>query len=320
MYIKDKTNDIQKTVAMEDKEAPTIILKGDKEITIYNDEVYNELGYLATDNIDKDITNKVNIEKKYIDNKKYELIYTVADSSGNRASASRIVNLKEKNNENISSNSDVLGKDNGVIYLTFDDGPSLDITPKILDILHDENVKATFFIINYGTDKEHIVQREVNEGHSIGIHGYSHNYKKIYQSEEIYMENLTKLQSKIKDSTSVTTYITRFPGGSSNTVSRYNPKIMTRLTKEVINRGFKYYDWNVGSGDAGDVKTKEGVYNNVTNGIKPNRDNIVLMHDFSGNTKTLNALRDIIRFGKEHGYRFEGIKEDTKMVTHNVNN
>lgn len=82
------------------------------------------------------------------------------------------------------------------------------------------------------------------------------------------MDNVKKLQSKIKNLTGITTTITRFPGGSSNTVSRFNPGIMTRLTKEVLNQGFKYYDWNVGSGDSGGAKTKEQVYNNVTKGLK----------------------------------------------------
>ena len=213
-------------------------------------------------------------------------------------------------------------KDNrqGVIYLTFDDGPSLSITPKILDILKKKNVKATFFILNYDGKKEEIVKREVNEGHTVAIHGYSHDYKEIYQSEEIYMQNIKKLQDKIKASTGYNATITRFPGGSSNTVSRYNPGIMTRLTKKVVDSGYKYFDWNVTSGDAGEARNSTDVYNNVVKNLSKSKSNVVLMHDFNGNTKTLNALESIIDYGIQNGYTFSKITESTKMVTHSVNN
>lgn len=208
----------------------------------------------------------------------------------------------------------------GVIYLTFDDGPSMNITPKILDILKKKNIKATFFILNYDSKKEAIVKREVNEGHTVAIHGYSHDYKEIYKSEEVYMQNIKKLQDKIKASTGYNATITRFPGGSSNTVSKYNPGIMTRLTKKVVNAGYKYFDWNVTSGDAGEAKSSSDVYNNVINNLSKSRSNVVLMHDFSGNTKTLNALEDIINYGLNNGYTFSKITENTPMVTHSVNN
>ncbi len=213
-------------------------------------------------------------------------------------------------------------KDNrpGVIYLTFDDGPSLSITPKILDILKKKNVKATFFILNYDGKKEEIVKREVNEGHTVAIHGYSHDYKEIYQSEEIYMQNIKKLQDKIKASTGYNATITRFPGGSSNIVSKYNLGIMTRLTKKVVDNGYKYFDWNVTSGDAGEARNSTDVYNNVVKNLSKSKSNVVLMHDFNGNTKTLNALESIIDYGIQNGYTFSKITESTKMVTHSVNN
>ena len=115
--------------------------------------------------------------------------------------------------------------------------------------------------------------------------------------------------------------ILRFPGGSSNTVSRkYCPGIMTKITEKVLSEGFKYYDWNVMSGDSGDVKTKEAVYANVTKGLKPGRDNIVLMHDFSGNNKTLEALPGIIDYGLANGYKFEVITTNTEMVRQKIQN
>ena len=93
---------------------------------------------------------------------------------------------------------------------------------------------------------------------------------------------------------------------------------MTTLTREVLNRGFKYYDWNVSSGDAGGASNSGDVYNNVVNGVKKNRSNIVLLHDIKGITR--DAIRDIISFGKDNGYSFERITMDTEMVTQRVNN
>ena len=212
----------------------------------------------------------------------------------------------------------------GVVYLTFDDGPSADITPKILDILSQENVKATFFILNYDSNKEHLVKREHDEGHAIGIHGWSHVYSEIYQTEETYISNLDKLQEKIKNSIGITTKITRFPGGSSNTISKkYNAQngLMSRLVKLVQEKGYEYYDWNVDSNDAGSAKNQTQVYNNVIKGLSKKRPNVVLMHDKGGNTKTLNALRDIINYCKQNGYEMRPITYNGGMVSHhNVNN
>ena len=95
---------------------------------------------------------------------------------------------------------------------------------------------------------------------------------------------------------------------------------MSKISKKVLDEGFKYFDWNVLSADAGDVKTKEGVYKNVVNGLKPNRNNIVLMHDFSGNNKTVEALPEIIDYGIAHGYKFEVITTNTEMYAQKIQN
>ena len=212
-------------------------------------------------------------------------------------------------------------KTKGVIYLTFDDGPSSTITPKVLDILKKEKIKATFFILNYSKSNEKYVKRIVKEGHTIGIHGYSHEYSKIYKTKSAFINNIYSLQHKIEESTGVSTRFIRFPGGSSNTISRrYNKGIMTALTKDMLGRGFKYYDWNISSGDAGGAKTSKDVYNNVIKNLSKKRGNLVLCHDFSGNTKTLNALPDIIKYAKKHGYKFAAIDDNTPMYAHHVNN
>ena len=209
----------------------------------------------------------------------------------------------------------------GVIYLTFDDGPSESITPKVLDILKKEKVKATFFVLNYSKSNEKLIKRIVKEGHTIGIHGYSHEYSKIYKSKKAFLNNVYKLQDKIYKLTGVKTKYMRFPGGSSNTVSRHYYKgIMSLLTKEMLSRGFKYFDWNVSSGDAGGAKTSNDVYKNVTRNLSKKRGNMVLCHDYAGNTKTLNALSSIIKYAKKNGYKFKAIDENTPMYAHHVNN
>ena len=96
---------------------------------------------------------------------------------------------------------------------------------------------------------------------------------------------------------------------------------MSRLTKEVINRGYSYYDWNVDSNDAGgDGYNSNKIYNNVINGLSHSKTNIVLMHDSNGHTSTVNALRDIIRYGQNNGYTSKAITSDTPIVRHGVNN
>ena len=293
-----------------DDVAPKITLKGSSVMSILIGGRYTEQGATATDNKDGDVSSKIKVEGNVDTSKEgtYTVTYTVSDSNGNVATEKRKVMVGTKNTT-------------GVIYLTFDDGPSSTITPHILDVLKEKGVKATFFVINYSEANEYLVKREVEEGHAVGIHGYSHDYAKIYKSVDVCYGNIKDLQEKIYKTTGVKTNILRVPGGSSNTVSRkYCPGIMSAITKKVLEEGFKYYDWNVASGDSGDVNTKEAVYNNVTKGLKPGRNNIVLMHDFSGNKKTLEALPGIIDYGLANGYTFDVITTDTEMVTQKVQN
>ena len=212
-------------------------------------------------------------------------------------------------------------KPDSIIYLTFDDGPSRYSTPKILDILASNDVHATFFELKPAVADFDLTQRVIDEGHTLAIHGYQHKYDQIYRSDEIYHENLTKLQRLFYKKFGVWCTQTRFPGGSSNTVSRhYSQGIMTRLSKEVHEWGFLYQDWNVSSGDAGESDTADQVFNMATSGFQKGRSNVILMHDFSGNDKTINALQRIITWGKENGYVFRAMTASTPEVHHGINN
>ena len=262
----------------------------------------------------KEIENTIN-ENKIDEN-------TISNTtSQNTISENTTTDSNQTTNQKTSTNTKIEDKksNNGVIWLTFDDGPSSTITPKVLDILKKENVKATFFVLNYSSANEHLIKRIVEEGHTIGIHGYSHEYSKIYKSKETFMNNIYSLQDKIYKSTGVKSMYIRFPGGSSNTVSRHYCKgIMTELTKEVLSKGFKYFDWNISSGDAGGAKNAKAVYKNVTKNLSKKRGNLVLCHDI--HLKTLEALPDIIKYAKKEGYTFARIDDNTPMYAQHINN
>ena len=212
-------------------------------------------------------------------------------------------------------------KPKNIIYLTFDDGPSRYSTPKILDILKRNAVHATFFELKPARDDYDLTQRVIDEGHTLAIHGYSHKYDQIYSSDVAYYKNLKKLQRLFYRRFGQWCTQTRFPGGSSNTVSRhYSVGIMSRLVKKVHRWGFLYQDWNVSSGDAGGSNTADEVFKMVTSGIQKGRSNVILMHDFSGNDKTINALQRIIDWGKQHNFVFRAMTPSTVEIHHGVNN
>ncbi len=296
-----------------DEDKPVINLKGDSVIYLYGNTKYQEPGYSAEDNCDGDITDKVVVSGEVLDDiGEYTINYTVVDSSNNKSVITRKVIRK---NSSIPSNNGYIH--NGEIYLTFDDGPSEDTTGYILDVLKEEGVKATFFVTCNGPD--YLIKRMYDEGHTVALHTASHNYSYVYSSVDNYFNDLEKVRNRVKNITGYDSKIIRFPGGSSNTISRsYQYGIMSQLTNMVIEKGYRYYDWNVDADDAGHAYSSSQVYNNVVNHLSYNRANMVLMHDIKYQTK--DAIRDIIRYGKNNGYTFKKIENDTYMIRHGVNN
>lgn len=307
LQVKNKIINKVRKVNVIDNISPEITLKGSDNIKLYESSDYEEPGFIAFDNYDGDITKNVIVQndiKEEIGD--YKITYIVEDSSGNKTMVTRNVKILDKK------------KNIGTIYLTFDDGPSNN-TSKILDILKREDIKATFFLVNFNSSYNPAVKRIYDEGHSIGIHSYTHNYKLIYSSISAYFEDLNKMNDKIKTITGSDTKLLRFPGGSSNTISSFNKGIMTTLVKEVTNAGYHYFDWNVDSSDAWSARNSNDVYNNVINNLKKGT-NIVLMHDLSSNEKTVNVLEKIIKDAKEKGYTFANITMNTKEIHHGINN
>ena len=310
------TAEAERMVTIKDIVPPEIVLSGDNEIKVAQGDNYFDPGYTATDDADGDITDSVKVSGE-VDTTRpgaYTIIYTVSDSAGNQTEITRTV-VVDKDGE-------PLDPDGSYVYMTFDDGPGYHVTEKILDILKANNVRATFFIINYPEDRIPILKRMIAEGHTIGIHTWSHDYSVCYGTKDAYYEGVMKMKEKIKNDLGYDAYCIRFPGGSSNTVSRhYVEGVMTYLTQKMHDEGFRYYDWNVDSTDAeGNNRPVETIVENVTSGFKKGRGNVVLCHDIDTKETTAEALQSIIDYGKENGYEFMPISRNTPEVHHSVNN
>lgn len=306
---------IERKVNRKDDTPPVITLTGGNTVYTTLNTSYDELGYTATDTCDGDITSKVTITGD-VDTSKlgtYQKTYTVKDSFGNETSVTRTVIVRNRT----SSTSTTCGGEPGVIYLTFDDGPNAYYTPVILDVLKKYNVKATFFVTMAGPDS--LIKREYDEGHAIGLHTATHSYPVVYASVDSYFNDLNQVSDRVYRITGVRSKIIRFPGGSSNTVSKkYSPGIMSTLVTEVQNRGYQYFDWNISSGDAGETTDPVVEANNVIRNLSRKCGNIVLMHDIKKHTSI--AIESIVKYGVENGYRFDVLTVDTKPSHQKVNN
>lgn len=179
------------------------------------------------------------------------------------------------------------------IYLTFDDGPSI-YTEEILDILKRYNVKATFFVTGMNMPQyKDCLQKILDDGHTLGIHTYSHVYNDIYESLEAFQEDFYKLRDYIYECTGEDIKIYRFPGGSSNTI--VSAQVREQIMKWLKEENIQYYDWNVSSGDASNtLLSAEKIAENCINGIKNRNTAIVLLHDSGGKKSTIEALPLII--------------------------
>ena len=205
-----------------------------------------------------------------------------------------------------------------VLYLTFDDGPSI-YTMDILNTLDKYNVKATFFV-TCSDNLEQMSKEIVKRGHTIALHTCTHKYSYVYSSEDAYFEDLNSISNLVEQYTGIKSKYVRFPGGSSNTVSRaYNRGIMSRLSVSLKEKGYKYFDWNIDSNDAGGANSEQE-YANVIGALDRNdRDiNMVLMHDVK--VATRDALDGIIKDALDRGYIFSNINDYTKEVHHGINN
>lgn len=199
-------------------------------------------------------------------------------------------------------------QENKRVFLTFDDGPSTSVTPYILDLLKQENIKATFFVL--GTKVEanpDILKREYNEGHFIANHGYSHKYKDIYSSTQAVLDEYNKTNQAIKNALENQNYnslVFRFPGGSTG--GPYDE--LKKEAKELLRQnGIASLDWNALTNDAAGANTKEKIMQNFYSTVEGKTSVVILMHDASDKILTYECLPEMIKYFRDNGYTFQNL-------------
>lgn len=202
--------------------------------------------------------------------------------------------------------------DGKVVYLTFDDGSS-ENTLQILDLLKENNIKATFFFnTSENQTADSIIKEAYDNGHAVGVlTSTDYNYDAIYSSVENYMKDFDKSYNRIYQVTGEKPGILRFPGGSINV---YNKADYKALIEQIVSRGLVYFDWNVCADDGSGKTSKESMVINATKLPSKADKCIVLMHD-NGNDNTCQALKEIIQFYKDNGYDFQKLTADVKPIT-----
>lgn len=191
--------------------------------------------------------------------------------------------------------------DKKIVYLTFDDGPSANVTPQVLDILKEEGVKATFFVIgSLAEQNRDLVKREANEGHVVANHSYSHDYKALYSNIDMFIDEIERTDNILSDiiGDEYTPKYMRMPGGGFG--AQYEPFKATLLKK-----GYNYITWNAVTNDAVEKNpTPEKLFANFKETLNGNKFSVVLMHDGAGQKATPQSLRLVIKYLKQEGYEF----------------
>ncbi len=202
------------------------------------------------------------------------------------------------------------------VYLTFDDGPSY-ITPQILDVLDEYGVKATFFVTSQSPPDAHYIAEAYRRGHTIGLHSSSHSFE-IYESEEHFFDDLTRIGTVVRDQIGYVPCFIRFIGGSSNEKSKmYAEGIMTKLAASVQEKGYQYWDWNGATGDGTEVTVDD----ELTEVFSSTADTIVLLaHDGPLKESTVEALPAIIQGFRDRGYTFKPLSREATVVHHDIVN
>lgn len=189
------------------------------------------------------------------------------------------------------------------VFLTFDDGPSRQ-TAKILDILEQYQIKASFFVVSKDLTESgaEAMQRATVEGHVIGMHSHTHDYKKIYASVETLLKDYNEVYQMIQDTTGITPKFYRFPGGSYNTIGK---NCIKEAIPELARRGFVYFDWNVTAEDAVGNPTASSIKKNIFHNLDQIVQPVILMHDGPCNSLTVEVLPEIIEELIKRGYSFD---------------
>ncbi len=243
---------------------------------------------------------------------------SMSDNSANSEEES-----KDKSNENVNNNNEPATEEekefiksvnniyNGEekrVFLTFDDGPTKEVTPHILDILDKYNIKATFFVLGTRVKQNpDILKREYEAGHYIANHGYSHKYSSVYKSADTVLEEYNRTENAIRDALRNDSYssnLFRFPGGSHG--GPYE-KVKKEARSKLNEYGIAYLDWSALTYDAEGAKTKDDILKNLKETINGWNNVVILMHDAADKKVTYETLEDVIKYLQEKGYAFKSI-------------
>lgn len=241
--------------------------------------------------------------------KKAEKAIKAAEEKTKKEAEAKAAEAKAAEEKAIAEKEKKAEAEQKIMYLTFDDGPSAQNTDKVLDVLKEKNVKATFFVIGeYVRKHPETAKRIAAEGHTIGIHCDVHDYGPLYKSVDSYIEDFQKAYDTVLEVTGVEAKLFRFPGGS---VNAYNKGVRQDIIDEMEKRGFIYFDWNASIEDAsGKSKTKEQMIRCAIDTSLGRKKVVLLAHDRVENTAlTLGELIDTFS-----DYKMEPLTEDVAPV------
>ena len=282
---------------------------------------FSFLGIKAAEAYNKKIIakrNGISVNKK-VDENNNEQEKQQEENKQTRQESIDNINNSEEAIENMNSNKlpvysenakkrlkNLYTEDAKVAYLTFDDGPSQTVTPQILDLLKQENIKVTFFVLGSRVKANpDLVKREYEEGHFIANHGYSHEYSQIYKSVDSVIDEYNKTEAQIQKAIGVENYnshLFRFPGGSNG--GKY-AKLKSQAKEELHKHDISFIDWNALTSDAAGANTKEKLIENLKETVKNKKSVVILMHDASNKILTYETLPDVIQYLKDEGYSFD---------------
>ncbi len=278
---------------------------------------FEDPGFSASDEQDGDLTDAVVVEGEVFGHKpgRYTLRYEVSDRDGHTAAAERTVVVYTR------GPIEEVEPENKTIYLTFDDGPCV-YTPKLLEVLDKyPEVKVTFFVTGqFGEGYQRLIGEEHARGHAIAVHSFTHRYDKCYTSVDDWYDDFMKMQEVIREQTGEYTRLYRFPGGSSNTVSRrYAKGVISEIAAQLSDMGCEYFDWNVASGDAAATTPPTSTIEaNIKGGAKRHTASVVLQHDIK--PESIAAVEAVIRWGLENGYEFRALEVGSPGAHHTIAN
>lgn len=237
------------------------------------------------------------------------IYYKSADISLHRLNISKNEVRKVK-----AHDSDKDEQEKKIIYLTFDDGPSSRITCEILDTLKEKGVNATFFVVGYKIKgHEDVIRRIYDEGNGIGLHSFTHDYKKLYRNNESFINEMEQTENEVYRAAGIRTKIIRFPTGSKNHLNK-------DLAEELHKRGYKVFDWNACASDGINYRIPaESLYNEVIKSSKKWTKVVLLMHCDEMNKNTCRIMPRVIDHFKDNGYEFKIIDDNTPEYHFRIN-